>query len=195
MSQLLTAAETIASLPTMRCTLERYHRMIEGGVFDERDRVELLFGKLVPMSPVGILHGKVVNQLLRQFTQRLPAEEFTIGVQNPVTLVDDSEPEPDLYVARGPLQRYDHHPYPADLLLIVEVSDSTLAYDRSAKKVTYAVAGIEEYWIVNVFEKQVERYTLPQPDGTYSRREIFRPGGTVSSLHVGAFAVEDLLVD
>ncbi|THH35488.1 Uma2 family endonuclease [Neolewinella litorea] len=195
MSQLLTAAETIAQLPTMRWTLDRYHKMVEAGLLDEYDRVELLFGKLVQMSPVGILHGKTVNNLLRHFTRILPEENYTVGIQNPVTLIDDSEPEPDLYVAKGPLKSYDRHPFPEDLYLVVEVSDSTLNHDRTAKKIAYAVAAIEEYWIVNIYEKQIERFTDPLPaEGTYAKQEIFKAGSTFSSLQLGDFAVDDLLV-
>ncbi|MEM9261832.1 MAG: Uma2 family endonuclease, partial [Bacteroidota bacterium] len=117
----------------------------------------------------------------------------TIGVKDPVTLIDDSEPEPDIHVAKGPLESYDHHPYATDLLLVVEVSDSTLHRDRTAKKLSYALAGIEEYWIINVYEKQVERYTQPNPEeGTYASKETFKRGETFTSLHLGEFAVDNL---
>ncbi len=196
MSQLLTAAETIAQLPTMRWTLDRYHQMVEAGFLNGGDRVELLFGKLVDMSPVGIDHRRTVNKIMRLFTATLPAAEYYVDVQNPVTLVDDSEPEPDLSVAVGPADRYArHHPYPKDLLLVVEVSDTTIRFDRTAKLLVYAVSSIQEYWIVNIYEKQVERFTEPQPeDGSYARQEIFKAGATFSSLHLGEFRVDDLLV-
>ena len=196
MTRLVTEAETITKLPDYRWTLEKYHAAIAAGVFDEADRLELLFGKLVPMSPVGVLHGKTVKNINRRLMQSLPEADYVIGVQDPVTLVDDSEPEPDLFVAKGPLSRYDHHPYPNDLLLVIEVSDSTLVRDQTAKKLSYAVAGIIEYWIVNVYEKQVERYTNPQPaEGTYADFQVFKPGDTIDSLHLGHFAVDDLLVE
>jgi Uma2 family endonuclease len=115
----------------------------------EHDQVELLFGKLVPTSPVGIAHGKTVKKINRLFNNRFPEEDYTIGVQDPTTLVDDSEPEPDVFVASGPLESYDHHPFPKDLFLVIEVSDSTLARDRGAKQFSYAIAAIEEYWIIN----------------------------------------------
>jgi Uma2 family endonuclease len=195
MARILSEAEAIFKLPDFRWSLERYHAAIEAGILNEYDKVELLFGKLVPMSPVGIVHGKTVNKVNRLFTRTLAEEEFTIGVQNPVTLVDDSEPEPDIYVARGPLESYDHHPYSADILLLVEVSDSTLMRDRGAKKLSYAAAGIEEYWIINVYEKQVERFTEPNPEkGTFEQMNIFKAGGRIESLHLGTFQVDDLLV-
>ncbi len=180
----------------MRWTLDRYHKMIEGGFFDAGDRVELLFGKLVDVSPVGIDHRRTVNKMMRFLTANFPAEQYYVDVQNPVTLTDDSEPEPDLYVAVGPGDRYiKHHPYSQDILLVIEVADTTLRHDRTAKKAAYAVAGIEEYWIINVYEKQVERFTQARPEeGTYGKQEVFEAGTTFSSLHLGEFRVDDLLV-
>ena len=119
-----------------------------------------------------------------------------MGVQDPVTLIDDSEPEPDLFVAKGPLERYDHHPYPEDLLLVVEVSDTTLNRDRTAKKLSYATAGVQEYWIVNVFERQLERFTEPDPEkGDYVVKEVFKSVDQFISKVLGTFSVEDLLVE
>jgi hypothetical protein len=86
MARILSEAEAIFKLPDFRWSLERYHAAIEAGILNEYDKVELLFGKLVPMSPVGIVHGKTVNKVNRLFTRTLAEEEFTIGVQNPVTL-------------------------------------------------------------------------------------------------------------
>jgi Uma2 family endonuclease len=185
----------ILKLPDFRWTLERYHAAIEAGILTEYDKVELLFGKLVPMSPVGIAHGKTVKKINRLFNKLFSEDLYTIGVQDPITLVDDSEPEPDVFVAKGPLEAYDHHPYPEDLLLVVEVSDSTLAIDRGAKQFSYAIAGIEEYWIINVYEKQVERFTEPQPGlARYAKAEVFKPGATFTSIHLGDFVVNELLI-
>ena len=196
MTRLIVEAETITKLPDYRWTLEKYHSAIAAGVLDGSDKVELLFGKLVPMSPVGVLHGKTVKNIARRLMHALPESDYVVGVQDPVTLVDDSEPEPDLFVATGPLRNYNHHPYPDDLLLVIEVSDSTLARDKSAKKFSYAVAGIVEYWIINIYEKQIERFLDPRPtEGNYATQEIFRRGETVRSLHVGNFAVDELLVE
>jgi Uma2 family endonuclease len=195
MTRILTEAEIILKLPDFRWTLERYHAAIEAGILTEYDKVELLFGKLVTKYPVGIAHGKVVKKINRLFISRFSEEDYTVGVQDPITLIDDTEPEPDLFVAEGPLEDYDHHPYPSDLLLVVEVSDSTLTHDRSAKRFTYAIAGIEEYWIINVFEKQVERFISPlQEKGDYEKKEVFKVGDTFTSLHLGEFTVADLLL-
>ena len=197
MSRLINAAETIAQLPTMRWTVERYHQMINGGFLNEYDRVELLFGKLVSISPVGINHRRTVNKIMRRLTEEFPESSHYIDVQNPVTLTDDSEPEPDLYVALGPSKRYaQRHPQASDLLLVIEVSDSTLQYDRTAKQLSYALSAVSEYWIINLYEKQVERYTDPQPaEGTYADLQVFKRGDTIDSLHLGRFSVDELLVD
>lgn len=193
MTKLLTEAEQFFHLPNFYWSLERYHAAIAAGVLTEDDRLELLFGKLTPMSPVGIAHGKIVNKISRIFFQRLSENKFTVGVQNPVTLKDDSEPEPDLYVAQGKLESYDHHPYPEDLSLIVEVSDTTLSRDRGAKKVTYARAGIIEYWIIDVFEQRLERYTQPDSEnGDYANSEIFGLDVVLQHGLLGELAVRDL---
>lgn len=186
---------SVLGLPDYRWTLERYHAAIAAGVLDEYDKVELLFGKLVPMSPVGIIHGKTVKIMNRLFTKSFPEEKYTIGIQDPVTLNDDSEPEPDVFIAKGPIESYNTHPYPEDLLLVVEVADSTLKNDRTAKKFSYAVAGIIEYWIVNVYERQIERFTEPiAEEGTYGKMEIFKQGQSFSCPGLGDFNVDDLLV-
>jgi len=193
MTKIIDDALALANLPGFRWSLERYHAAIEAGVLTENDRIELLFGKIVPTPPVGIAHGKNDKKLNRFFIERLPAENYTIGVQDPVTLIDNTEPEPDLHIAKGALETYDHHPFPQDLLLVIEVSDSTLQNDRTVKKMTYALAGIEEYWIVNVYEKQIERYTEPKPEeGIYGKQETFKRGESFDSLHLGTFAVDDL---
>lgn len=188
-------ASSIMELPNFRWTLERYHAAIAAGILNEYDKVELLFGKLVPVSPVGIVHGKTVKIINRLFTKRFPEGDYTIGIQDPVTLIDDSEPEPDVFIAKGPIESYSHHPYPEDLLLVIEVADSTLRNDRTAKKFSYAVAGIVEYWIVNVYEQQIERFTEPDTDeGTYGKMEIFKQGQSFSCPDLGDFNVDDLLV-
>lgn len=163
---------TISFPPVKRWTVDEYHQLIEAGILTSRDRVELLFGQIVEMFPVGRNHANTVNQINEYLVRDkiLGNKTFVIGNQNPITLPDSSEPEPDLYLALGPLSRYaEHNPYPEDLILIIEVADSSIHADRSGKKVTYASAGIPEYWIVNVYERQVEVHTQPdQQEGDYA---------------------------
>ncbi|MFK8161381.1 MAG: Uma2 family endonuclease [Lewinella sp.] len=162
--------------PAKRWTVEEYHKLIEAGILTSKDRVELLFGQIVEMFPVGRNHANTVNQINEYLVRYkiLKEKNFIIGNQNPITLQDDSEPEPDLYLAKGPLSRYaDHNPYPEDLLLLIEVADSSIHADRSGKMVTYASAGIQEYWIVNVYERQIEVHSIPNVEaGTYVKTQI-----------------------
>lgn len=97
------------------------------------------------MSPVGIIHGKIIKELNRLITSRFPEDVYTIGVQDPVTLSENSEPEPDISIAKGPPEAYDRHPTADDLYLVVEVFDTTLSQDRRSKKLIYATAGVPEY--------------------------------------------------
>jgi len=187
---------SIFLLPTRTWTLEDYHAMIEAGILTSEDRVELLFGQIVEMNPVGRAHSTTVKKINKFLNQRLSGDDFVIGIQDPVTLVDSSEPEPDVYVVKGPLEQYlDHHPGPEDILLLIEVSDSTLEKDKGAKKVNYAQAGIKEYWIIDVYARQILRYVDADPDtSTYLNDSVHEEGGTIDSLLLGSFNVNDLVV-
>lgn len=104
--------------------------MIEAGILTPEDRVELIFGQIIERSPVGSVHSTTVKKITSLFHRLFADKEIVIGVQDPITLLDESEPEPDLYLAKGMLNDYlKHHPYPTDLLLVVEVSDATLNKD------------------------------------------------------------------
>jgi len=188
--------KSIFTLPTKSWTLEEYHAMIEAGILTSDDKVELLFGQIVEMNPVGRAHGTTVNKINRYLQRRFIESELVIGVQNPITLVDESEPEPDVFIATGPLEKYlEHHPYPEDLLLVIEVSDSTLPKDRGAKKVNYAIAGIQEYWVIDVYGRKLHRYTEPDQVGrSYLKEETYSESDTINSFSLGEFALDDLLV-
>ena len=185
---------SVADLPNMPWTLERYHAAIEAGVLTEYNKVELLFGKLVPTSPVGVVHRKTVDAIVDLLKQRFPKDKYLVSGQNPVTLPDNSEPEPDISLSLGTNKTIQGHPTPAELLLVIEVSDTTLSKDRNAKLLAYAQAGIPEYWIINVFGKQLERHTQPnKAKGTYEAAETYRPGQHFVSPSLGSYQVDDLL--
>lgn len=187
--------DLIAELPSYRWSVEKYHALIEAGVLNEYSRVELLFGHLITMSPVGFAHAKHVKTLNELFMRRFLGKPYSIGVQDPITLGDFNEPEPDLFVAKGFTKEYNNHPKAEDVLLVIEVSDTTLNKDRTAKKAVYATAGIQEYWIINVFERQVECFTHPNiKKGIFGREEILREGGQFSSISLGDFQVSDLVI-
>lgn len=188
--------KAIFSLPTRSWTLAEYHAMIEAGILTPDDKVELLFGQIVNMNPVGRAHSATVKKVNKFFQLRLADEDVVIGVQDPITLVDESEPEPDIYIAVGQITSYlEHHPYPADLFLVIEVSDSTLSKDQGAKKINYAVAGIAEYWVIDVYGRKVYRYTEPDAvSRNYHKIQMFTEGDTIPAIHLGEVAVDDLLV-
>jgi Uma2 family endonuclease len=147
-----------------RFTLTEYHRLIELGFLAEDDRVELIRGELVQMAAKGTLHSVCNTKLLREL-DRLVGNRAVVRGQEPIVLPDDSEPEPDVAIAQGQPDDYlSHHPYPNDILLVIEVSDSTLQYDQTVKLSLYAENQIQDYWIVNLVTNQLERYTQPYQD-------------------------------
>lgn len=161
-----------------RFTVYEYHRMAEAGILHEDDRVELIEGEVSEMSPIGARHASVVRNLNRLLGQQV-SEEFLVDVQNPVRLDEDNEPEPDLGVIRT--QDYkDSLPGPEDVLLLIEVSDTTLSYDRSVKLPLYARSDIPEVWIVDLTDEIVERHTGPSGE-IYRHLERVRRGETLAS--------------
>ena len=147
-----------------RFTVEEYHRMGEAGILHEDDRIELLDGQLYVMLPIGSEHAACVRRLDRIF-QRRAEPEALVSAQNPIVLGEDSEPEPDLALLSPRDDDYAaHHPRPEDVLLLVEVADSTEAFDRRTKLPLYAQAGIPEYWVVSLSDDHVHVYRDPDGD-------------------------------
>ena len=162
-----------------RFTVHDYHRMGEAGILHEDERVELIEGELVQMTAIGTRHFSCVNRLNRLLVMSV-GDEAVISVQNPVRLNEHTELQPDLAVIR----RRDYRkslPEPDDVLLLIEVSDTTLAYDRGVKLPLYARAGSREVWIVNLPRETIERYTDPSEDG-YRRADQARRGQTLESI-------------
>ena len=172
-------------------TVDDYHRMWEAGILTEDDRVELICGEIIAMAPIGTRHATCVNGLNATLGEGL-RRRAVVSVQNPIVLGDDAEPQPDLSVVRPPKQRYaDAHPTPADIYLLIEVSDTTIIFDRETKLPLYARAGIPEVWIVDLNGRRVETYRDPTPYGYREPRYAY-PGDTVSPL---AFPDVTLAVD
>jgi Uma2 family endonuclease len=169
-----------------RFTVHDYHRMAEAGILHEDDRVELIEGEVVEMAPIGARHFTCVNTLTRLLVQSV-GDEAIVSVQNPVRLDERTEPQPDLAVIRARDYR-DSLPGPGDALLLIEVSDTTLAYDRDVKLPLYARAGIPEVWIVDLGNVIVERHTDPSGD-FYRHVEKLRRGDTVRSATVPGLSV------
>jgi Uma2 family endonuclease len=142
-------------VPRHRLTRRDYYRLAEAGILGEHDRVELLEGQLVDMSPIGPRHALVIDVLNRLLLTAV-GEQAWLRVQNPIVLDDASEPRPDFALVRLPWSGYpDAHPRPPDILLLVEVADSSLDFDRGAKLELYARAGIREFWVVDLTTNNV----------------------------------------
>ena len=149
-----------------RFTVEEYEHMGRVGVFAPDERVELLEGEIVAMSPIGPKHASVVELVTEAF-YRLVIGQVSIRVQNPVRLPPRSEPEPDIVVARRRRDRYSSaHPTAEDTLLVIEVADSSLQTDRAIKLPMYARQGIVEVWIVDLTADAVHVHADPV-DGVY----------------------------
>jgi len=151
-----------------RWTVEEYHRMIECGILGPNDKVELIYGWIVKKMSINPPHASAVSMLSTLLAVMLHPE-YIIRTQNPLA-ADDSEPEPDLLIAPGPWSLYKRrHPSPPDAVLVVEVSDSSLRYDRTVKQKLYAETLVTVYWIVNLIDGLVEVYTQPR-SGKYRKR-------------------------
>lgn len=156
-----------------RFTVEQYHRMIESGAFTEDDRIELLEGWVVKKMPKSPEHEYVIGESQELLRQQV-ASGWIVRNQAPITL-GNSEPEPDLSIVRGFREDYaERHPEPADVALIIEVSDTTLKTDRR-KALTYGTAGIPVYWLINLRDRNAEIYESPDsqsPQGYRHRRVV-----------------------
>ncbi|NJO03687.1 MAG: Uma2 family endonuclease [Bacteroidia bacterium] len=159
--------------------VEEYHRMAEAGILQEKG-LELIHGEMIKMNPIGSRHSAVVKRLNKLLHQML-GEKFLISVQDPVLLDDFTEPEPDIAILHFWEDYYaDRHPRASETLLIIEVADSSLSYDKEIKLPLYASSGIPECWIVNLEAQMVEAYR--QPVGSvYKLREIAQEQDMVKS--------------
>jgi Uma2 family endonuclease len=163
-----------------RFTVHDYHRMAEAGILHEDDRVELIEGEIVEMTPIGGRHARCVAELTWLLSRRLN-DELRLGVQSPVRMGEYGEPQPDVAVLRmSERYRAGELPEPEDVLLLIEVSDTTLSYDRDVKLPLYAGAGIPEVFVVDLAGEAIERHNEPSGTG-YRRMERARRGETLRS--------------
>jgi Uma2 family endonuclease len=143
-------ADSPAILQRHRLTVDEYHRMGQAGVFAPGARVELIEGEVIDMAPIGTRHASAVKRLNALLSASVQGRAI-VAVQDPLRLSDASEPEPDLMLLRPRADFYAHaHPSAADVLLLIEVSDTTVAYDRGVKLDLYAKHGVAEVWIVDL---------------------------------------------
>jgi Uma2 family endonuclease len=171
---------------TRRWSRLEYERLIDLGVFQPGDPIELIGGELMVAEPQGAPHYTSIRKTARML-ERAFGPSWEVRTQGPMGLDEESEPEPDVAVVPGEPEDYrSAHPSRADL--VVEVSESSLAFDRDHKGSVYARAGILDYWIVNLVDRVLEVYREPAPDAAapfgarYARREVFDPSRQVSPL-------------
>jgi Uma2 family endonuclease len=177
-----------AGVARRRFTTAEYHAMAEAGVLAEDERVELITGEIVRMTPIGSQHAGCVRSLTRQLTRGL-GDRALVAVQDPIVLGDATEPQPDTTVLRFREDDYRSlHPKPADVLLVIEVADTSVDYDRNVKLPLYAQAGIPEAWLVRLREACVEIHRQPAATG-YQEMRTLRSGETISSLAFPDLAV------
>jgi Uma2 family endonuclease len=181
--------------PTLkRFTLAEYNRLAELGFLGEDDRVELIHGQIIKMSAKGTAHEVCMTRLLRELP-RLLGDRATLRSQAPLILLPDSAPEPDFAIVQNRADDYlSSHPEPADVLLVIEISDSSLSYDQEVKLSLYAEARISDYWIFNLVENHLEVYSEPYQDLQgkfgYGIKRIILPNRAIA---VSCFP--DLLLD
>jgi len=178
-----------------RFTVAEYQQMGEAGIFAPDERVELLAGEIFRMAALGIRHGKCVDELTERIILQLGIA-VRVRTQGSFYLADGSQPEPDVLVLRRQADNYGKLlPKPEDVLLLIEVSDTTLAHDRKLKLPLYAAAGIAEVWIVNLVEEVIEVYTAPVA-GSYTSGRIVQRGESLTPVALPdlVLAVTDVLL-
>jgi len=175
-------------------TVDKYEKMIETGILGEDDHVELIRGEILKKEPIGLRHAACVARLVAIFATRL-GTSVIVWPQNPIRIEGHSMPEPDVALLKPSANFYSQaRPTPSDVLLLVEVADSSVARDKSAKAPLYAEAGVPELWIVNLIENVIEVYSQPT-NGTYQKVLSARSNDslTIQIGHTEAISVLEVL--
>jgi Uma2 family endonuclease len=156
-----------------------YYQMMESGIIREGERVELILGQIFTMAAKGTRHTVATTRLITELPLLIQRRAI-VRCQEPITLPNNSEPEPDIVIVRSRSDDYvNSHPAPADIILVIEVADSSIKFDRETKAPLYAAAGISEYWIVNLIDNRLEIYR--QPEGSiYASIEIITPPRSIA---------------
>ncbi|MCC3414557.1 MULTISPECIES: Uma2 family endonuclease [unclassified Microcoleus] len=175
-------------------TVPEYHLMIKVGVFNKNNRVELIEGEIIEMAAIGTRHASCVKRLIAMFSD-LERRRAILGVQDPIQLTERTEPQPDVVLLQPRSDYYaTAHPIPSEVLLLVEVSDSTVDFDRDVKVPNYARSGIQEVWLWDLEENCLEVYRQPTING-YTSIQKFERGQQISPLAFPDFVVSiDLIL-
>jgi Uma2 family endonuclease len=177
-----------------RFTVDEYYQMACAGILKEDDRVELIEGDIIEMASIGTKHAACIRRLLYIFHSKL-SDNVLVDAQNPLRIDKYSEPQPDLMLLKPRDDYYStFHPRPEDVLLLIEVADTSVTYDREVKVKLYAQAGINEVWLVDLQTQQVIAYRQPSPSG-YSEVKEYRCGDNIVPLAFQGLniPVEDIL--
>jgi Uma2 family endonuclease len=196
-NQPVPAQVSASAVPCLyRLSVEQYEAMAEAGIFSETDRVELIQGLLVIKMTKNPPHSVAARAVAKSLGRLVP-QGFFVTREDPIRIPGYSEPEPDVAMIRGESRDYtSRHPEPPDVALLVEVSDSTLEFDRTEKLAMYAAGGITVYWIVNLIDRCVEVYSQPKK-GRYRKAQVFEPDDQVpvmiNGAQIGTIPVSELL--
>lgn len=172
---------TQVEIKRRRFTVAELLHLAKIGFLGDDERVELIRGEIVEMSPISEGHASSVMRLTSLLSTEF-GQRALLNVQNPIQLDDDTLPQPDVALLRPRDDFYSRrHPGPEDVLLLIEVSDTTLPYDRRVKAALYSAAGVLEYWLINLPKRIIEVYRQPQPEG-YRTMTRYAPGETLSPL-------------
>ncbi len=175
------------TLITAKWTIDEYHQLVESGVLDDR-QVELLNGIIVEMPPEGMPHAVYCTDAV-EYLRRSLGNRAAVREAHPITLPNDSEPEPDIAIVAAPNRQYlAHHPYPADIFWLIEYSNTTLAKDLNDKKRIYAEAGIVEYWVVNLQSSELIIFRDVEIDN-------YRSELTLSTGNISPISFPDLQIE
>jgi Uma2 family endonuclease len=156
-------------------TVTHFHKMIELGIFNEDERLELLEGELIAMAPIGPFHAGKTKRFIRLLSQAI-GNRAILDVQGPIVLGNHSEPQPDIVLLRPRDDFYEvAHPQSEDVLLLIEIADSSLNYDRNIKIPLYARYGIPEVWLIDLPKQHIEIYLKPSDDGY---QHLWRPNNS-----------------
>jgi Uma2 family endonuclease len=185
---IVNGSSMLVQIPKRMFNVFDYHRMAEAGIITEDDRVELIEGEVVEMSPIGSLHAGCVNRLSALLHEQV-GQTVIIAVQNPIRIDEYSEPQPDVARLAPRADFYSNgHPTPADVLLVIEVADTSVDYDRWVKIPLYARAGIAEVWFVNLPGDFIEIFSQPT-GGVYKQVRRVGRGERLNSQSVPGIAL------
>jgi len=202
MNQTTFTKELIHHLPIRRFSVSEYQMMGEKGILSDDEHIELIDGVIIQMSVEGTKHSFIITKIAKHFYELVIAGKALLRVQNPIVLNDDTEPEPDLALVKPREDAYylETHPCPNDILLLIEVADTSLEYDKEIKLSRYASSKIKEVWIINLADNIIEVYREPLllANGTlgYQKRADFVKGNTLTPQAIPTLeiAVDDMLV-